>query len=427
MTALNRNEKLTCDNCGTQTTRKNIVRHKTRCSAGTFYCTQCPNILTTSQWDLKNRTAKKHATPPVKITHKCKNCFRDFSGFYALRQHKTSEHVIQLKSAELDVNNFPEDDDAELKEELQICQHFLVHSELEEGRHRVFSFTLSTFDNCLDNKKLVFEGLKCAAKNNHAFGFVLKNVEDVSCRYFYAYEGNTVMERSKLVCTPHDINNCKGKLQKMDIVDLCTRERANTKWKFYKLTNLTVFAALLKDINMGWKDSVIPEPLLKKQNVIGLSYEQNTKRPYKDNLCLVRALALKLHGNERLEEETSKFFNLFLNNCGEADPSNFQGDHMTDLPKMEDMLQFNIFVWDINFADGELIRELARRSIQKIEISVEVLRYNNHIRYVSYKNSLFKSFSCSECDTIFSKTGNLERHLITYSERVKHTYPKIVH
>ena len=148
-----------------------------------------------------------------------------------------------MKSAEFDVNNFLEDDDADLKEELQACQHFLVDSELEKGRHRVFNFAMSTFDNSLIKKKLdfVFNGLKCAAKNNPAFGFVLKNIEDGSCRYFYAHENNTLMERSKLVCTPDDIINLKDKLQKTDIVDLCTRERANTKWKFYKLTNMTVF------------------------------------------------------------------------------------------------------------------------------------------------------------------------------------------
>ena len=116
------------------------------------------------------------------------------------------------------------------------------------------------------------------------------------------------MERSKIVSTPDDITNLKKKLQKIDlfcIVDLCTRERANTKWKFDNLTNLTVFAALLKDVPTGCKDSVLPEPLLKNQNVNCLTYEQNTKNTYKDNLCLFRALALHLHGNETLEEETS--------------------------------------------------------------------------------------------------------------------------
>ena len=76
--------------------------------------------------------------------------------------------------------------------------------------------------------------------------------------------------------------------------------------------------------------------------------------------------------------------------------------------------------------DGELIGELARRSIQKFEKSVKLLRYNNHICYVSDMNS-FKYFRCSTCDTIFSKTGNLERHLITCSERVKHIYLKNVY
>ena len=125
-----------------------------------------------------------------------------------------------------------------------------------------------------------------------------------------------------------------------------------------------------------------------------------------------------MHGNERLEEETSKIFNLFLNNCGEADPSKFQVVHMTDIPKVDEMLQLNIFLYDIDFVNGELIGELARRSIQKIEKSVKLLRYNNHFCYVSDMNSFFKSFCCSSCGTIFSNTGNLERHLITCSERV---------
>ena len=199
-----------------------------------------------------------------------------FQRVFWLLQHKTSEHGLQMKSAEFDVSNLLEDDDADLKEELQACQHFLVDSELEKRRHRVFNFAMSTFDNSLITKKLdsVFNGLKCAAKVNLAFGFVLKNVEDGSCRYFYAHENKTLMERSKLVCTLDDVINLKEKLQKMDIVDLCTQERANTKWKFYKLTNLTVFAALLKDVPMGCKDSVLPEPLLKNQNVNCLTFEK---------------------------------------------------------------------------------------------------------------------------------------------------------
>ena len=308
------------------------------------------------------------------------------------------------------MNNLFEDDDADLKEKLQACQHFLVDSELEKGRHRVFNFVMSTFDNSLIINKLdlVFNGLKCATKVNLAFGLVLRNVEDGSFRYFYTDENNTLMERSKLVCTPDDFTNLKEKLQKLDFVELCTRERANTKWKFYKLKNLTVFAALLKDVSMGCKDSVLPEPLVKNQNVNCLTFERNTREPYNDNLCLFRAVALHLLGNDRLQEETSEIFNLFLNNCGEADPSKFQGVHITDIPKVEEMLQLNIFLYDFYFVDGVLVAELARRSNQKFKKGVKLLRYNNHICYVSDMNSIFKSFRCSTCDIIVSKTENLE-------------------
>ena len=77
--------------------------------------------------------------------------------------------------------------------------------------------------------------------------------------------------------------------------------------------------------------------------------------------------------------------------------------------------------------DGELIGELARRSNQKFEKSVKLLHYNIHICYVSDVNSFFKSLRSSTCDTIFSKTGILEQHLIICSERVRHIYPKKVY
>ena len=170
---------------------------------------------------------------------------------------------------------------------------------------------------------LVFNGLKWAAKFNVALSFVSRNVEDGSCRHFYAHENTTLMERSKLVCTPDDINDLKDKVQKMDILDLCTQQRASTKWKFCKMTNLTVFAALLKDVSVGYKDSVLPEWLLKNQIVGCLIFEKITRKPQNDNLCLFRAVALHLFGNERLEEETSEYFKFFSNNCGEADPSEF--------------------------------------------------------------------------------------------------------
>ena len=155
-------------------------------------------------------------------------CFTSTQKF----QHGTQ---IGFGASNFNVEDIPEDVvDQSLREELESCKHFLSDTEMENGRHRVFNFAMSFFDISLLNDKLdyVFKELNCAAKVNIAFGFVLKNIEDGMCRYFYAHENNTIMEKSELVCTPDDIVNLKEKIQKLDIIDLCTRERANTKWKF---------------------------------------------------------------------------------------------------------------------------------------------------------------------------------------------------
>ena len=297
-----------------------------------------------SQDDFNYHIAKKHSVSRPLLTYQCKICHAEFPGFYALRQHKNTQHGTQIGfgASNDDVEDIVGDvEDQSLREELESCKHFLTDKEMENGRHRVFKFAMSSFDMSLLSDKLdyVFKELKCAAKVNLGNGFVLKNFEDGMCRYFYAHENNTNMERSKLLCTQVHMTHLNDRKQKMDIVDICTRERTNTNWKFLKLTNLTFFASLLKDVTMGCKGTVLPEPLLKNHNVNCLTFEKNTRQPYNDNLCLFRALALPLHGNEKLEEETSKNFNLFLNNSEERGVSKFQGVHLNDIPKVEDLLE----------------------------------------------------------------------------------------
>ena len=300
---------------------------------------------------------------------------------------------------------------------------------MQKGRHSVFNFAVNNLTAQVIEEKLdrVLDELKCVAKLSLALGFILKNIEDGKFRYFCAHENNTLLEQSKLVSNKDDMTKLKEILKKTDVNESCTEERSNTKWKFFKLTNLTTFAALLRDIPMGCKDAVLPESLLRNRSINCLTCEQNTNKPYKDNLCLFRALALHLHENERIEEETSKLFNLFLVYSTSPDPSKFQGVCMDDIPSVEDIVTINIFIYDIDFIDGAMVGELARRSIKKYEKSVQLIRYNSHICYVDNFHALSKAFRCSTCDTYFQKTGNMERHLVRCSERVKHIYPKNVY
>ena len=201
----------------------------------------------------------------------------------------------------------------------------------------------------------------------------------------------------------------------------------NTKWRFYILTNLTLFAALLKDVPMGCKDAVLPEPLLKNCTINCLTFEENTRQPYNDNLILFPALDLHLHGNQQLEEETSKIFNLFINKMDGLSADLFRGVHMNNIPTVEDLLTLNILLYDIDFLDGNIIGELGRRSKQKYEITVRLLRYTNHICNLNNINAVFPPSRCPNCDTFFNRTFNLEQRLTTCSERVKNFNPRNVY
>ena len=157
MPSLNRNEKFTCENCGTQITKLNLARHKKSCSVGTLYCTQCPNFSTKSQNDLNYHIAKKYSAAEPDITFKCKFCFQEFPGFYALCQHRNTQHGMQIGSGTRDVDaehivGYVEDH--RLREELRSCQHFLVDSEPERARHKVFNYAVETPNETIVNEKL---------------------------------------------------------------------------------------------------------------------------------------------------------------------------------------------------------------------------------------------------------------------------------
>ena len=171
---------------------------------------------------------------------------------------------------------------------------------------------------------------------------------------------------------------------------------------------------------------MIPETLLRNHQVNCLISDAHTQEPYNDNLHLFRALAVHLHGTTNLETSTSKTFKDFLEKLG-CDPQQFRGVSMDNLPIIEDVVDKNIFIYDIDIEDGDFVGELARRSIGKYENTVKLLRYNNHIIYVNNIDNFFKCFRCPNCDTFFNLSQNFNKHLLRCKDRITNIYPKNVY
>ena len=186
MPFLYRCEKVTCETCGTQTTKLNLARHTRVVLLVHCFVPSVPisppnpkNIWLT----ILLRSTKFDVTFQSKLSH------QEFPGSYALRQHRNTQHGMQIGSGtrDVDVGHIVGDlEDYSLGEGLRSCQHSLVDSKLERARHKVFNYAVETLNKRIVKEKLdhFFIYLKCAAKVNLAFGFILKNIEDGGFRYF---------------------------------------------------------------------------------------------------------------------------------------------------------------------------------------------------------------------------------------------------
>ena len=185
MPPLIRKERITCEDSGAQTTRSNFVQHKNCCSAVILFCTHCPNLSKKSQSDLNRHYAKKHSAPKPDATFKWKLCYQEFLRFYDLRQHRNLQRGMQIgsRTRDVDVEHIVRDvEDHRFKEELRSCQHFLVDFKRQRARHKVFNSEVEISNEKFLNEKLFFNNLKCAAKVNLAFGFILEKTEDGAFR-----------------------------------------------------------------------------------------------------------------------------------------------------------------------------------------------------------------------------------------------------
>ena len=62
---------------------------------------------------------------------------------------------------------------------------------------------------------------------------------------------------------------------------------------------------------------------------------------------------------------------------------------MNDFSIVEDVLSLDILLFDVDFVNANNIGKLAKRSVEKNENTVRLLRYNNQICYLNNIKAVF--------------------------------------
>ena len=126
-------------------------------------------------------------------------------------------------------------------------------------------------------------------------------------------------------------------------------------------------------------------------------------------------------------EKTKKLLNAYLTANLPLSVQIFRGVGLEDLHLVERLAEVKILVFDTEVSDSGNIGELAERSLRRFNSTATLLRYNNHICYVTDVNKVFKTFRCSTCNFFFTRRSNLQRHMLKCEELVKNIFPKSIY
>ena len=109
-------------------------------------------------------------------------------------------------------------------------------------RSRYIQLRIRTFQYLKLNSKLdgLLGHLKYAAKINVFFGFVMENIEDSHCQFVYPPGKKSLLEKNKLLVTGDDLKHFKAMIASINDITACPRGMFNTKWQFWKLTNVSL-------------------------------------------------------------------------------------------------------------------------------------------------------------------------------------------
>lgn len=164
-------------------------------------------------------------------------------------------------------------------------------------------------DGLIRNLNQVFNDQETVFKLNIAFGFLLRNIETNELQYHYASRNNNqVFDEPFQISNVTDLQPVRNALQDLDIFEWARQHRPNSKWIVEKVTNVTYFVTKVINHPIGRGQTALPHYIAGNRGMYTLDCDNRTGKPYKDNLCFFRALALHNGAHLKNLERDAKYY-----------------------------------------------------------------------------------------------------------------------
>lgn len=266
--------------------------------------------------------------------------------------------------------------------------------------------------------KSIFDLETFCFKVQVSFGFVLKDKETERLRYFHPCQNNAALyEYAQTVLERSHFDKIIDYLLNSDIEEICKASRPNSTWVLERVSNLTFYINKMRSPLIGCSNVCLPKFVTQNRWVVGLVKRRNNK-PYSDNLCLFRCLAMGLnlkpferHAKQMVKTYTDRF-----------EIKNFSGVPLAHLSHIEVCFDVSINVFKLEKNNGKVEAQLVRRTIHKNNTTINVNLYKDHFSYIKDINQFSKNFPCPKCKRLFTRLFFLQRHINTCDVKVKYWF-----
>ena len=227
-----------------------------------------------------------------------------------------------------------------------------------------------------------------------------------------------------------DLDVVLDELTSMDLPQKATSLRPSMEWKLHTLTNLTVYFTKLRGMGrVGGSGVRLPNRIRVCKCIIGLDVKKHTGRPFEDNLCFFRCLALLERckcGEGRCscksvsERLVLKLYDAYKRCTGiTCEACDFPGMTLAELVTLERVFDVRITVFQLNSAErADVVWNSKKRGGRPLNVNV----HSNHFSFVKNVAVLAKRFICYGCEAVFTRTSTLRRHVCRFEDLTEMTF-----
>ena len=394
-----------CTTCGRAFTRRpNLQRHASGCRPKPFVCDVCRRSFTRERnLDRHKRTVQCGGPPQPGPAPKRRRIVASLNEDPVLAVPVEHAANDELSSA---IRDF-------VHENWGSVRTHVVHGPIQTRYNR--RLTSLDMRDLHDQLFLLFDQQTTAFKVNVSFGFVLREKENNRLRYYHSSNNccGRYLEEPSLITNRDDFESFLERIREPDILQWAVAQRPNSDWVCEHVTNATFFLNRIVDHPIGCVGIVLPPHIKRNKSIIGLETDGNG-RPYIDNLCLFRCLAL------HLGREAAALYAEYT----DTPVRHFAGVTLDELDKVETTFDVNVCVYKLVPTGNEKTKaEIVRRSLCSYAQTIYLNLYETHFSYIKDINTYCHSWRCRNCETSLWKSPyHLHRHESTCEAGVNRIY-----